>query len=269
MSACLVGMPRGHTPDLRENSVLFSLRELRHIETSRIQEEHQAAVRAEQLRLAAKQQHEQREREAAQARIASEREAQLRIEQAREAAEREARLRIAQAEAAERQRHEAALHDRRLHEEMLLRRESVAKQRPTWMVAVMSLSLIAVVAMVAFALVQMSESDASQRARDQALREADNAKQLARAAAESAGRLEQESADLSRRIGDAIRKVNDATTEAARVDAKRRLLELEKAQQAKLNAIRDAKARADLKERTDGIRIDKQCAEGVLCAPGK
>ena len=71
-------------PEKRENSVLFSLRELRQIEENRVQEEEQAVRSAEEQKVRAKENAERAAREAEEARVRAEREAQLEIERARE-----------------------------------------------------------------------------------------------------------------------------------------------------------------------------------------
>src|SRR5678816_2057445 len=78
----------------RENSVLFSLRELRQIEENRVQEEENAVRSAEEARSRAQQEAERRRREEEEARITAEREHQRQIEDSRLAAEREARIRV-------------------------------------------------------------------------------------------------------------------------------------------------------------------------------
>jgi len=128
-------------PEKRENSVLFSLRELRQIEENRVAEEEQAARSAEEARQAAQAAAERRRREEEEAKVRAERDAQLAIETARENAEREARMRVESAEATERQRQQAALEQQRLQQEMELRRAEVAKKRPTWMLAVTDFKL--------------------------------------------------------------------------------------------------------------------------------
>src|SRR5438309_6853800 len=72
----------------RENSVLFSLRELRQIEESRVQEEESAVRTAEEARMRAQQAEEQRVRNEEEARVRAERDHERSIEEARVAAER-------------------------------------------------------------------------------------------------------------------------------------------------------------------------------------
>src|SRR6187549_3033410 len=146
-------------PEKRENSVLFSLRELRQIEENRVQEEEHAVRSAEETRRAAAEAAERARHEAEQAKIREERDAALAIETARENAEREARMRVESAEATERQRQQAALEQQRLQQEMELRRAEIAKKRPTWMLAVTALALVAAVGLVFFAIQRMRASE--------------------------------------------------------------------------------------------------------------
>src|SRR3954470_19715748 len=60
----------------RENSVLFSLRELRQIEENRVQEEEHAVKSAEEARVKAREDAERRKREEEEAKIFAEREHQ-------------------------------------------------------------------------------------------------------------------------------------------------------------------------------------------------
>jgi len=143
----------------RENSVLFSLRELRQIEESRVQEEESAVRSADEARMRAQQDAERRVREAEEAKIREERDHQRSIEEARLGAEREARMRVESTEAAERQRHQAALEQQRLAQEMEIRRAEVAKKRPTWMLVVTGLALVAAVALIFFAINKMNQSE--------------------------------------------------------------------------------------------------------------
>src|SRR5436190_21839258 len=152
----------------RENSVLFSLRELRQIEENRVQEEDAAVKSAEDARRKAKEDAERKAREAEEAKIQAERDHQRSIEEARVAAEREARMRVEAGEAAERQRHQAALEQTRLAQEMELRRAEVAKKRPTWMLAVTGFALVAAIALVFFAVNRMRQSDADNAAKPKA-----------------------------------------------------------------------------------------------------
>src|SRR5688500_2053360 len=152
----------------RENSVLFSLRELRQIEENRVQEEEHAVRSAEEARARAQAEAERRRLDEEQAKINAEREHLRQIEEAKLAAEREARMRVESAEASERARQQAALEQSRMQQEMELRRAEIAKKRPTWMLAVTGLALVAAVALIFFAINRMRESDEAGEAKRKA-----------------------------------------------------------------------------------------------------
>ena len=68
------------TPEKRENSVLFSLRELRQIEETRVQEEEDAARAQEEARIRAKMDAERRAREEVEARVRAQQDEERRQE---------------------------------------------------------------------------------------------------------------------------------------------------------------------------------------------
>lgn len=248
----------------RENSVLFSLRELRQIEENRVQEEEHAVRTAEEQRRMAKEAKERAERDAEEARIRAEREAQLQIEQARENAEREARMRVEAAEAAERQRQQAALEQQRLQQEMELRRAEVAKKRPTWMLVVTGIALVAAVGLVFFAIQRMKESDASKEAEKAAQIERDAAVKAAAEAQEKVERLAADLADLDKKLGSAVDNVVAAQNDADRAAAKGKLEALRR-EKAEMEArIAEAKAAAARAERKKGVKISKECQDNPL-----
>ena len=153
-----------------EASVMTSLHELRAIEQERISDERAAIEQVRAAELAAKAAAERERTEAEQARLRAERDERMRVEQARVDAEREARLRIEAAEAAERARHAIALEQQRLAEELALRREQVARQRPTWMLAVTGLAVCAGLALTWFAVQRAHDAEAANAATDRAQR---------------------------------------------------------------------------------------------------
>ena len=251
-------------PEKRENSVLFSLRELRQIEENRVQEEEQAVRSAEQARLAAQQEAERRKREEEEAKVRAERDAQLQIEQARENAEREARMRVESAEAAERARQQAALEQQRLQQEMELRRAEVAKKRPTWMLAVTGLALVAAVALIFFAVDRMRASDHDAEAKRRAEATAAQAVKDAQEAKEQLDTVMRQLDDLDTKVGQAVNAVADAQNDADRASAKARLIALQKEQYEMKQRAAAARARAEKAERLKGVKISKECMENPL-----
>src|SRR5450755_4518681 len=164
----------------RENSVLFSLRELRQIEESRVEEEDAAVRTAEESRVRAREDAERKVREAEEAKIREERDHHRSIEESRATAEREARMRVESTEAGERQRNQAALEQQRLAQEMELRRAEVAKKRPTWMLAVTGLAVVMAVVLIFFAIQKMSQSDTDNKRAAEAEADAQAAIQAAK-----------------------------------------------------------------------------------------
>jgi hypothetical protein len=251
-------------PEKRENSVLFSLRELRQIEESRVKEEEHAVRSAEEARLAAQQQADRSRREAEEARLRAERDELLRIETARENAEREARLRVESAEAMERQRQQAALEQQRLQQEMELRRAEVAKKRPTWMLAITGFALVAAVGLIFFAVWSLHKSNEAAEAKDKAEKIAQQAVLDAKVAQEQVEKLDRDMKDQNEQLARA-----DAAVKSAQTDADRRAAQanLDKLRQQKfemekrIQAARSAAAKA---ERSKGVHLSKECLENPL-----
>ena len=248
----------------RENSVLFSLRELRQIEENRVQEEEHAVRSAEEQRLANQQADERRLRDAEEARARAERDELLRIEQAREGAEREARMRVESAEGAERQRQQAALEQQRLQHEMELRRAEVAKKRPTWMLAVTGLAVVMAVVLVFFAIQKMNQSDTdSKRAKDAEIA-AQQAINDAKAATEQLNKVTRDLDDLNTKTAAAQAAVNLAQNDADRANANAKLRQLQQEQADMRGRVEAAKQAAATAERRKGVHISKECIDNPL-----
>ena len=248
----------------RENSVLISLRELRQIEENRVQEEEHAVRSAEEQRRMAKEATERAQRDAEDARVRAERDAQLQIETARENAEREARMRVESAEAAERQRQQAALEQQRLQQEMELRRADIAKKRPTWMLVVTGIALVAAVGLVFFAIQRMNESEKSKENEKAAQIERDQAVKAAQEAQEKVERLALDLADLDKKLGAAVDGVVAAQTDADRSAAKGKLEALRREKYEMEQRIAEAKAAAARAERKKGFKVSKECEANPL-----
>jgi hypothetical protein len=248
----------------RENSVLFSLRELRQIEENRVQEEEHAVKSAEDARIKAREDAERRKREEEEAKIFAEREHQRQIEEARVNAEREARMRVEAGEAAERQRHQAALEQSRLQQEMELRRAEVAKKRPTWMLAVTGLALVGAIGLIFFAVQRMHESQESDARRKKAEAEAAQAVHDANDAKEKLEKITKDLDDLNDKVSTAVNAVADAQNDADRASAKAKLVALQKEQFEMKQRAADAKAAAEKAERRKGVKVSKECLDNPL-----
>lgn len=128
----------------KESSVLFSLRELRSIEEERIAEEDAARRRAEDERRRAIEEAERRVREEQEARRQAAEEAERRGRDEIERREREERLRVEEAERRARVEAQANLDHRRMAHEMELRAMEVQRKRPTALIAVAAILVLAV-----------------------------------------------------------------------------------------------------------------------------
>jgi uncharacterized protein (UPF0335 family) len=247
-----------------EESLLTSLSELRAIEAQRIADERAACDAAERARREARQAEEQRARDAEAARLAAARDAELAAEHARAAAEREARLRIEAAEAAERARHQVALDQQRLVEELALRREVARRQRPRWMIALTATAVTAAIALGAVALHSRRASADAQQRSAATLERCDRAEQQSRALAAELEQLSRDLAGLGRDIAAAIDAARIAQGDADRRAAQERLLRGRR-RQREIEDQRLQRARElERQERIRGVKLD-DCLHDAVC----
>ena len=251
-------------PEKRENSVLFSLRELRQIEENRVAEEEHAVKTAQEQARAAKEQAERMRREAEEAKVREERDVALAIETARENAEREARMRVESHEATERQRQQAALEQQRLQQEMELRRADIAKKRPTWMLAVTGIAIVVVVIFAVLVYKFSGESDTDKKARVDAEIAQKKAEDAADEAAKKVESLKKDVDAIDKAMTEATNTLMAAQTQADRDSANAKLRALQ-IQQAKIKqAAADAEAAAKLAKRKAGLQIRQECKDNPL-----
>lgn len=251
-------------PEKRENSVLFSLRELRQIEENRVQEEEQAVRSAEQARLHAQQQEERRRRDEEEAKVNAERAAALAIEQARENAEREVRMRVESTEAAERARQQAALEQQRLQQEMELRRAEVAKKRPTWMLAVTFTAIIGVIVAIVLIINAKSSEEKANEEKTQAQIDKDKAIKAAEEAQKKVDELTRDLADQDRKVQVAVDDVVKAQSDADRATAKANLDRLRQEKADYERRLAEARAAAERAKRLKGATINEECKNNPL-----
>ena len=245
----------------QQNSIIQSLSELQDIERQRVADEIAAIQRAEAARVAAREAAERRAREEEEARAKAEREARLAAEHARLAAEREERRRIDAAAAAELARQQVALDQARLERELELRREEVARTRPTWMVAVMGISLAAAGALLWAALSSRAVAEESSARARLALLDRDQAREDAR---EARGGLESVARELennSRIIRSTLEELGRAKTQA-QLDALEARLRRE---QQRAREIEEARRRAleaeERRRRKEGFKLPPECKD--------
>jgi hypothetical protein len=216
--------------DRIENSIMTSLSELRDIEKQRIADEKSAAERARQAETDAKRAAEQAKLDAEEARKRAEREEIIKIQLAQAEYEKQARLRVEAAEAAERARLAAELDAARMAAEMELRREEVARKRPTWMVAVTGIAFVAALGLGAFAYKRAQDTAKAEEAARKAKVQRDIAIETAKEAQEGLDRLDRESAQRAARVAELQKELQG---------------KIDKAKAAEIQAKLDAEAKAD------------------------
>jgi hypothetical protein len=248
----------------RENSVLFSLRELRQIEESRVQEEEHAVRSAEEARVRAQQEAEQRARNEEEARIRAERDHQRSIEEARVTAEREARMRVEAGEAAERARTQAELDRHRLQQEMELRRAEVAKKRPTWMLVVTGFALVAAVALIFFAVQKMNQSEEDNKNKQIAEQNAQKAIEESKEAQRKLESVEKDLESLEGNMKSAEDALMAAQNDADRQAARTKLAALQQQEFEAKQRVAQAKAAAEHAQRVQGIKTSDECKNNPL-----
>ncbi len=249
---------------LAESSVLFSLKELRQLEHSRIDEE-RAAVRDAELTQQRAREAAAREAEAAiEARRRTEHEAELAAAHAQAESERQLRLHVEATEAAERARHQAALDQERLAGELALRRAEVAKKRPTWMLAVTACAVLAGAALVWFAIDTQQASQTADRERAVAIADKEKAQADAREAAAQMVRIQGELDELDRRVAKGVHDIGIAADDAARDRVRQDMLAAER-DRAALRARLDAAQRAAYdKERKAKVELGADCVNSSV-----
>jgi hypothetical protein len=122
----------------RDDSVLFSLRELRDIERGRVRSEEE---RRRQAREAERRRIEEERQRVEAERRRREQEARMRLEE-QERQRREEELRLQAAEQHARIAALAAIEQQRLANEMELRRQEISRKRPTWLLAMVGVLVV-------------------------------------------------------------------------------------------------------------------------------
>jgi hypothetical protein len=246
-----------------ENSLITSLSELRAIEQQRVADEHAAVERDRLAKIEAARAEAQAKIDAEQARIRADREARMRIETARAEAEREARLRVEAAEAAERARLQAQLEERRMVEELAIKRAEVAKKRPTWMLVVTSIAAIAATGLLLFAIDRSRDMERAEEQQRLALIEKEKAKQELREYQERMNELRLEVEKFDDQVAGLQKQLEDAQTQA---DRKRVAQEIAAANEAKRELERKMAAERAARERAERIeRVDvSKCTDTAL-----
>lgn len=214
----------------KESSVLFSLRELRSIEEERIAEEEAARRRAEEERKRAAEEAERRVREEAEARRQAAEDAERRGREEVERRHREERLRVEEAERRARVEAQANLEQQRLAHEMELRAMEVQRKRPTALIAVAAVLLLAVGGLGFLAYKKSQESEQLD-------------KQLA-ALLDQIDKTKAEADILDAKYAKDLQAIRDAKTTEAREAAERQAEETRRQKAEKQQALDNLRKRA-------------------------
>jgi hypothetical protein len=241
-------------PEKRENSVLFSLRELRSIEETRVKEEEDAAKTAEEARIRARMEEERRQRDVEEAKVRAAEEAARRDSDAREQRVREDQVRVQEAEARARAEHQAQLEAHRLQQEMEIRRQEVQKKWPVWLVVAVGIFAVITIGAVIFMVQSSNKADQAAIAKRKADDEAAEAKKKADAAEAEKVALKQTvdaliaaSEDLDRQMKESERQLSAATSQADRDKVAARQAEIRRQQKVAKDRLDKVKAGVKLR----------------------
>lgn len=243
---------------------MTSLAELRAIEEERIAAE-RAAISAEvEGRKRALINAEQRAKAEAAAQLAAERAEDIRVAREREQAARAARIHVEAVEATERARLAAALEQERTAQELDLRRQQVAKQRPTWMVAVTIGAVLVAGALTWFGIDRYQQAQAANDAEAIAKREAKDANDHRTQLLAEMTSMDGQLVALSTKVDKAMAQVLAADGAAARLAAKQEVARIRR-ETEDLEARRAAaKKKYDDDLRRGGHHTSKACLESAL-----
>lgn len=243
---------------------MTSLAELRAIEQERIEAERAAVIAETAAHAQALADAEQRTRAEAEAKLAAVRNEEIRIAREREQAERAARMQVEATEASERARLAAALEQERMVQELDLRRQEVANKRPTWMVAVTVVAVIAAGGLTWFGIDRYEQSQQAITEKDKADAEAKQAKEEAETSRVKLAALEGELADLDAKIGKAIDQVIAATNADQREIAHKNLQRLREEEAAIKQNRWEEDERIRKKKRKERVEISEECKKNAL-----
>lgn len=248
----------------RENSVLFSLRELRQIEESRVQEEAHAQRSAEEARVQAIENEERARRDAEEARIRAIHDEEQRQRDAAEARIREERIRVQEAETQARIRAQAELEQQRLHNEMQLKMQEVAKTRPTWLLAIAGILTVSIIGLGVFFYKRHQEATAAEEANRQLAIEQEQSRKEIAQLTEDFSRLQNELTSLENELAAANNALNNAQTEADRKAARDRLAAAEARKVEAKAAIARKQSEMREAERKRKVTLSDDCKNNPL-----
>ena len=244
---------------------MTSLAELRAIEDERVAMERAAVVADAEARQRARELADRQARDAEAARLAAIHDEALQLARERERAEREARMHVEATEAAERARLAHALDQERLAHELDLRRQEVARKRPTWMVAVTIGAVLAAGALTWLGYDSYQKSQAANAAQDAAEAEAKIAKQQSAESSAALAKLKDDLSVLDTRVASAVEQLGRATTRAQQEEAKRNFDRLSREQAEVRARIERERIKREKEIRDRGHHMSQDCLKNAVC----
>jgi hypothetical protein len=243
---------------------MTSLAELRAIEEERVAAERAQVIAEADGRRRAIEDAAARTKAEAEAKLAAERAEQIRIAKEREDAERAARMHVEAAEAQERARLAAALEAERTAQELDLKRQEVAKQRPTWMIAVTMGAVLAAGALTWFGIDRYNQAEISRQNEEEALAAKRQAEKEAQESRDRLVAMETDLAALDKKASAAIDQVVAATTAAERRAAKDNLDRVRREEQEIRRKQQAEKDRLAKIKRNEKVIITENCKKNPL-----
>ena len=252
-------------PEKRENSVLFSLRELRQIEEKRVEEEETAARSAEEARIRAKMEEERRKREEEEAKVRAAEDAERQIREAQERRVRDEQLRLEEAERRARVEAQAQLDAQRLSHEMELRRHEISKKRPVGLMVAAGVLLVAIVGLGFFLYNKNQEANAKDDQIAKLNADIQKGEEALAALNTQLNDLNSQLTDLNKDIDKATSALADAQNDADRQKARDNLKALQQHREAIAGqvAAKQKEQAAKAKENAK-IKLSAKCLDNPL-----
>jgi len=252
-------------PEKRENSVLFSLRELRQIEEKRVEEEDAAARDAEEARVRARMDAERRAREEEEAKVRAKEDAERRVRDEQERRVRDDQLRLQEAETRARVDAQAQLDAQRLAQEMELRRHEISKKRPVGLMVAAGVLVVAIAGLGFFLYNKNKEGEAKDAQIAKLNDDIKKGEDALLALNNQLNDLNGQLSDLNKDIDKATSQLADAQNDADRQKARDNLKSLQQHREAIAGqvAAKQKEQAAKAKENAK-IKLSAKCLDNPL-----
>ncbi len=252
-------------PEKRENSVLFSLRELRQIEEKRVEEEVSAERSAEEARIRAKMEDDRRKREEEEAKVRAQEDAERRIRDEHDSKIRAEQHRLQEAETRARVDAQANLDAQRLQHEMELRRHEVSKKRPVGLMVVAGVLLLAIGGLGIFLYQKNQEANEKDAKIAQLKADQQRSDDALAALQTQLTDLNGQLSDLNKNIDKATSALADAQNDADRQKARDNLASLQKRREAIADQVAaKSKEQAAKAKENAKIKLNQKCLDNPL-----